>query len=79
MKDTGIGIPPSGQNLIFEEFRQVSEGYSRSFEGTGLGLAITKKYLDILNGKIELNSAVNKGSEFIISLPLKQKEIQYAN
>jgi PAS domain S-box-containing protein len=79
VKDTGIGIPPSGQNLIFEEFRQVSEGYSRSFEGTGLGLAITKKYLDILNGKIELNSAVNKGSEFIVSLPLKQKEIQYAN
>ncbi|MDP2362793.1 MAG: ATP-binding protein, partial [Ignavibacteria bacterium] len=48
VKDTGIGIPPSGLNLIFEEFRQVSEGYSRSFEGTGLGLAIIKKYLDLL-------------------------------
>ena len=79
VSDTGIGIPESGLNLIFEEFRQVSEGYSRSFEGTGLGLAITKKYVDLLEGKIELSSAVNQGSEFIISLPIKHKEIQYAN
>ena len=79
VKDTGIGIPQESVNIIFEEFRQVSEGYSRSFEGTGLGLAITKKYIDLLNGKIELSSAINNGSEFIISLPIKQKEKIYAN
>lgn len=79
VKDTGIGIPQESVNIIFEEFRQVSEGYSRSFEGTGLGLAITKKYIDLLNGKIELSSAVNNGSEFIITLPIKQKEMNYAS
>ncbi len=79
VKDTGIGIPQDSLNVIFEEFRQVSEGYSRSFEGTGLGLSITKKYVDLLQGKIELTSVVNQGSEFMISLPLKQKEIQYAD
>ena len=79
VKDTGIGIPQESVNIIFEEFRQVSEGYSRSFEGTGLGLAITKKYVDLLNGKIELASNVNQGSEFSITLPIKQKEKIYAN
>lgn len=79
VKDTGIGIPQESVDIIFEEFRQVSEGYSRSFEGTGLGLAITKNYIDLLNGKIELSSAVNNGSEFIITLPIKQKEKIYAN
>ena len=79
VKDTGIGIPQESVSIIFEEFRQVSEGYSRSFEGTGLGLAITKKYIDLLNGKIELTSSVNQGSEFIITLPIKHKEMNYAS
>jgi signal transduction histidine kinase len=79
VKDTGIGIPPESLSIIFEEFRQVSEGYSRSFEGTGLGLAITKKYIDLLHGKIKLTSTVNKGSEFTIVLPIKHKEMDYAN
>ena len=79
VKDTGIGIPQESVNMIFEEFRQVSEGYSRSFEGTGLGLAITKKYIDLLHGKIKLTSTINQGSEFIIIIPLKHKEIDYAS
>ena len=79
VKDTGIGIPQESVNIIFEEFRQVSEGYARSFEGTGLGLAITKKYIDLLNGKIDLSSSVNNGSEFIITLPMKHKEMNYAS
>lgn len=79
VKDTGIGIPEESLKLIFEEFRQVSEGYARSFEGTGLGLAILKKYVDLLKGKIELTSKINYGSEFIISLPINDKEIVYAN
>ncbi len=79
VKDTGIGIPQESLDLVFEEFRQVSEGYSRSFEGTGLGLAIIKKYLNLFNGKIELNSTINNGSEFIIILPINYKKMNYAN
>lgn len=79
VKDTGIGIPADKQEIIWEEFRQVSEGLNRSFEGTGLGLAIAKKYAELLNGKISLESIEGKGSSFILELPftpsLSEKEI----
>ncbi|MBP9119969.1 MAG: PAS domain S-box protein, partial [Ignavibacterium sp.] len=52
VKDTGIGIPKEKQSLVWQEFRQASEGYNRSFEGTGLGLTITKRYVELLNGTI---------------------------
>lgn len=68
--DTGIGIPKHSLGLIFEEFRQVSEGYGRSFEGTGLGLTITKKFVEKLNGKISVKSVLDEGSEFTIEFPL---------
>ena len=70
VKDTGIGIPMEKQSLVWQEFRQVSEGYNRSFEGTGLGLTITKKYVELLNGTIALISEEHKGTSFIISLPI---------
>ncbi len=69
VKDTGIGIPPEKHQLIFEEFRQVSEGLNRGFEGSGLGLTLVKKYLEIIKGTITLNSSPGYGSEFIIKLP----------
>lgn len=79
VKDTGIGIPADKQEIIWEEFRQASEGLNRSFEGTGLGLAIAKKYAELLNGKISLESIEGKGSSFILELPFSpspaQKEI----
>lgn len=68
--DTGIGIPKHSLGLIFEEFRQVSEGYGRSFEGTGLGLTITKKFVEKLNGKISVKSILDEGSEFTIEFPI---------
>lgn len=67
--DTGIGIPQNQLQRIFEPFRQVSEGFSRDFEGTGLGLTITKKYVEIMNGTITVNSTLNQGSEFIVKFP----------
>ena len=67
--DTGIGIPKNQLNIIFEPFRQVSEGFSREFEGTGLGLTITKKYIEIMNGTISVSSTVNNGSEFTVKFP----------
>lgn len=67
--DTGIGIPPKYQKVIFEPFRQVSEGFTRKFEGTGLGLSITKKFIELLNGSITLKSEPGQGSTFIVSFP----------
>ncbi|MBI5324281.1 MAG: response regulator [Ignavibacteriae bacterium] len=68
--DTGIGIEESQYNVIFDEFRQVSEGLSRSFEGTGLGLTISKKYVELLGGILKVKSKLNEGSTFTILLPL---------
>ncbi len=70
VKDTGIGIPKEKQSLVWQEFRQASEGFNRSFEGTGLGLTITKRYVELLNGTIALISEEHKGTSFIISLPM---------
>jgi len=73
--DTGIGIPREKQAIIWQEFRQVSEGYNRSFEGTGLGLTITKKYIDALSGKIHLESEEGKGSVFTVEFPVTFSKI----
>ncbi|MFH1295787.1 MAG: ATP-binding protein [Bacteroidota bacterium] len=70
--DTGPGIPAEFHELIFEEFRQVSEGYNRSFEGSGLGLTLAKKIVELMNGKLTLTSHKEKGSTFSIWLPSSQ-------
>ncbi|MDP3149601.1 MAG: PAS domain S-box protein [Ignavibacteria bacterium] len=67
--DTGIGIPKDKQDIIWEEFRQGSEGIGRSFEGNGLGLTITKNFVEQLKGKVWVESEAGKGSTFIIKLP----------
>jgi len=69
-RDSGIGIPKEEQYRIWEPFRQLSEGKGRSFDGTGLGLTLVKKYVELLNGFIELKSEINKGSKFTIFLPI---------
>ena len=74
--DTGIGIPKKDFGKIFGEFRQASEGYSRSHEGTGLGLTVTKKIAELMKGKIEVESEVGKGSTFSILLPAVFEESQ---
>jgi len=70
VSDTGIGIPKSYHKIIFDEFRQVSEGFDRHFEGTGLGLTITKRIVETFNGEIFVESEVGKGSEFTVKLPI---------
>lgn len=66
--DTGIGISNENLKVIFDEFRQASEGWGRTFEGTGLGLALCKKYMTLIGGEISVRSEKGKGSTFIISL-----------
>lgn len=70
ISDTGIGIPPDKLPFIFDEFRQADESTSKNYGGTGLGLAIAKKYAKLLNGNITVNSTLNKGSTFLLRLPL---------
>ncbi len=72
--DSGIGISKENHKLIFEEFRQVSEGLNRNFEGTGLGLNITKKLVAKLGGEISVVSERGEGSTFIVKLPIVQPE-----
>ncbi|MFA7289209.1 MAG: PAS domain S-box protein [Melioribacteraceae bacterium] len=74
MIDTGIGIPKDKQSIIFDEFRQVSEGTTRNFQGSGLGLSIVKKELNQLHGTIEVESEEGKGSTFTIRLPIEVYE-----
>lgn len=69
VRDTGIGIEEKSLEIIFEEFRQVSEGFNRQFEGTGLGLTLTKKFVEMMKGKISLESEVNVGSTFTVIFP----------
>ncbi|KAB2907420.1 MAG: PAS domain S-box protein [Ignavibacteriales bacterium] len=66
--DTGIGIPPKKLELIWEDFRQVSEGYSREYEGTGLGLPIVKRILNLISGTISVSSTLGEGTEFTVYL-----------
>lgn len=70
ISDTGIGIAPEHHKMIFEEFRQVSEGFSRTFEGSGLGLSLCSKISRLLNAKIWVDSIEGKGSDFFVELPI---------
>ncbi len=68
--DTGIGISPENQEIIFEEFRQIDGTSTRKYSGTGLGLSICKKIADMLGGSLLVESEVNKGSKFSFIIPL---------
>jgi signal transduction histidine kinase len=72
VSDTGIGIPEEKQDIIFERFTQADSSSRRRYGGTGLGLAIAKSAIDILEGRIELESESGKGSIFKIYIPIKK-------
>lgn len=72
VKDTGIGIDSEKIKLIFEPFTQAESDTTRKYGGTGLGLPLAKKLVNLLSGKLEVNSQLGKGSQFIVSLPISK-------
>jgi signal transduction histidine kinase len=68
--DTGIGIAPTDQDTVFEEFRQVGTADKKA-EGTGLGLALSRKFIELHGGKIWVQSEVGHGSTFTFTLPVR--------
>ena len=74
VQDTGIGIPEKMQGEIFNSFTQVERGDIREYGGTGLGLTISKAYVEILGGKIWLDSQEGMGSTFFFTIPIRQNQ-----
>ena len=70
VQDTGIGIPESKVDYIFETFKQGEKSKSQIFKGTGLGLSISKKLVELQNGRIWVESKLEQGSKFFFEIPL---------
>jgi PAS domain S-box-containing protein len=77
VQDSGIGIAREHQETIFEEFKQISEGYGREFEGTGLGLAIARRMARMMGGTLSVESSPGNGSTFLLALPGSRTPIPF--
>jgi signal transduction histidine kinase len=74
VKDTGPGIPPDSQEIIFEKFKQLENFLTRAHGGTGLGLAIVRQLVEHMGGRVTLTSEVGVGSEFTLHFPREDKQ-----
>ena len=74
VEDTGMGIKKEDIPYLFTAYRRVDESNTRHIEGTGLGLSIVKQLLDLMGGKVTVNSVYTKGSTFVIEIPQKATE-----
>lgn len=73
VSDTGVGISRESRAYIFEPFRQVDNTITRDNRGIGLGLSITKQLVELMNGRIVLDSEPGKGSIFTVVLPIMKE------
>src|SRR5207302_7003619 len=73
VEDTGIGIAPQDQDKVFEDFRQADNSVTREYGGAGLGLAICRRLAKMLDGRVELQSRLGRGSTFTLVIPRKGK------
>ncbi len=71
VKDTGIGIPVEAQERIFDSFRQADGSTTRQFGGTGLGLTISRQLIELMGGRLDVDSASGQGSTFSFSIPME--------
>lgn len=76
VEDNGIGISEEQLKHIFDQFEQADKSTTRQYGGTGLGLAITKQLVELMDGNIEVKSEIDKGTQFIVTLPIEQTEIR---
>jgi signal transduction histidine kinase len=72
--DTGIGIPESMHQLVFDEFRQVDGSTTRRYGGSGLGLSLAQRLAHVLGGAIDVESSPGEGSTFRVDLPIEYRE-----
>ena len=75
VSDTGVGIAPEDQALVFEEFRQAGGDVLRKAEGTGLGLALVKRFVELHGGTVSLDSEPGRGSTFRFVLPQREVKV----
>ncbi len=75
VQDTGIGISAEDQKKLFQEFSQLDSSLTKAHEGTGLGLVLSKRFVELHGGEIWVESALEKGSAFIFSLPFGKSQV----
>lgn len=76
--DTGIGIAEEDRSIIFDIFRQLDSSSTRAYEGIGMGLYFVKAYAELLRGTVEVESEVDKGSIFTVTIPNNNRNLRYA-
>ena len=75
VKDSGKGIEADAQSKIFDKFVQLENTYTKTGSSTGLGLTITKKFDEMMNGQIKVESKLGNGANFIVVLPMERKDV----